>query len=559
MSGLMPDDDISDTQADSSSFVPNLTPMQNTPFNNAQSKLPNQFPYNNGPSLNQSSLGSNNPSINNQLQQKMMQKFPNQPPPPTPQSLNSMQLSQGGQGPGPSNPTMQQQMAQQQILQQLRMAVQAGLISPQLLNRQLPTPVLVMLQQLLQQQQNLQQLITTQHMLQQNKLKMNPILNRQQSDEVANKVQIIKQQILLLQKNITAAQKIYMDKNDTQQPQQQPPQQPPPQQQPQMPVQQMQQQPQASPDSNENALQNELQNLSIASSQPQSRLNQWRKSTPDKESQDEAGTPTPTSEQPSTPTSMAPTSSSSDLAGSDKELNKTVGSKPIQQSSSRSNLQRFDDLGISNLGGDSTWSNSASTGSQNWPNPSSESGDKSDSESLSSTAPSTTASNTVLDTIPAIPEFVPGKPWQGISAKNVEDDPHITPGSFARSLSVNTIKDDYLISLTKSSPNNDTNSSWPPRSDADNSKPWSSGENNSLTPNSFSSEVWGVQMNKGAMSRPPPGLPPGQQKWTGMNRQHSWAGSATRLDGMSAIMAFMAFHIQSPSHLVACEAVFSSP
>lgn len=37
-----------------------------------------------------------------------------------------------------------------------------------------------------------------------------------------------------------------------------------------------------------------------------------------------------------------------------------------------------------------------------------------------------------------IPEFVPGVPWQGASANKVEDDPNITPGSVARSLSVST-------------------------------------------------------------------------------------------------------------------------
>lgn len=39
-----------------------------------------------------------------------------------------------------------------------------------------------------------------------------------------------------------------------------------------------------------------------------------------------------------------------------------------------------------------------------------------------------------------IPEFVPGVPWTGASSSNkVEDDPNITPGSVARSLSVNTV------------------------------------------------------------------------------------------------------------------------
>ncbi|XP_052791061.1 protein Gawky-like isoform X2 [Mya arenaria] len=503
--GLLPDDDISDAQHDSSSFVPNLTPMQNTPFNNAQSKLPNQYPFNNGPSLNQSSLNSNNPSINNALQQKLMQKFQNQPPPPTPQSMNSMNPSQGGLGPGgQQNAAVHQQMAQQQILQQLRMAVQAGLISPQLLNRQLPTPVLVMLQQLLQQQQNLQQLITTQHMLQQNKLKMNPVVQRQQLEDVAGKVQLIKQQILHLQKNITAAQKVFMDKNEIQ-----PPQQPP------------QQLPQASPETSENALQNELQNLSIASSQPQSRLNQWRKSTPDKDSPDD--TPTSTANQATTPTNLTPTTTTADDGGDKSELNKTVGSKPIQQSNSQSNLRRFDDLGLGQLGGDSTWSSTVtSSSSQSWPNSSTED-DKSALESQNSSASTTSSSSSsVLDTIPAIPEFVPGKPWQGIP-KNVEDDPHITPGSFARSLSVNTIKDDYLLTLTKSSPNSESNSSWPPKPQEGDNKPWSAGDN-SLAPSSFGSEVWGVQMGKGAMSRPPPGLPQGmQQKWMGSGRGN-WSG-----------------------------------
>ncbi|KAI1291900.1 Protein Gawky [Halotydeus destructor] len=39
-----------------------------------------------------------------------------------------------------------------------------------------------------------------------------------------------------------------------------------------------------------------------------------------------------------------------------------------------------------------------------------------------------------------VPEFEPGKPWKGSQMKNIEDDPHITPGSVNRSpLSVNTI------------------------------------------------------------------------------------------------------------------------
>lgn len=35
-----------------------------------------------------------------------------------------------------------------------------------------------------------------------------------------------------------------------------------------------------------------------------------------------------------------------------------------------------------------------------------------------------------------IPEFVPGQPWQGSTSNKIEDDPNITPGIVARSLSV---------------------------------------------------------------------------------------------------------------------------
>jgi len=37
-----------------------------------------------------------------------------------------------------------------------------------------------------------------------------------------------------------------------------------------------------------------------------------------------------------------------------------------------------------------------------------------------------------------IPEFVPGVPWLGANSQKVEDDPNITPGSVARSISVST-------------------------------------------------------------------------------------------------------------------------
>lgn len=516
MPGLLPDDDISDSRSDNT-FVPNMNHMQNTPFTNAQQKIPNQFPFNNGPSLsNPSSLNSNDPSINNMLQQKVIHKYQSQQQPPPP-SMNSMNPPQGpmgrGQLPGvQQGANVPQNSMQYTILHQLRLAVQAGLIGPDLLTRELPTPVLVMIQQLLQHQQNLQHLISSQHMLQQPNVKVAPHIQRLQLEQVAQKINATKQQILLLTKKIQSAHLGMTGKTPSQQPQQQ-----------------------QQSDSADNTLPGDinLSNLSISTSQPQSRLNQWKRS---KDSPESTVT---TSEQTSVTSSTTTTTNSED--GSEQTtINKAVGSKPIQQSNSTPNLHRYDELGLTNLTGDTTWSSTSGGGSQNWPISSSESSSSGDTavsaESLMSTATTTeSSSSSVLDSLPTIPEFVPGKPWQGIS-KNVEDDPHITPGSIVRSFSVNTVKDDYLLSLTKSSPSGESSSSWPSKPGGPGTdKPWSSGSDGGITSTGFS-DVWSGGVGKGALSRPPPGLPQQQQKsgWMGMNRQHSWAGSAPRSDGMSS-------------------------
>ena len=505
-------DDISDTPTDSNSFVPNLN-MQNTPYNNAQSQLPNQFPFNKS-SLSQPSRNNPNTSINSMLQNKIIHKMHNQqPPPPTPSSMNSINQSQGPLGgrvqlAGNS----QQQMAQQQILQQLQMAVQAGLISPALLNQQLPPGVLVMLQQLLQLQQVLQQLITAQQNLSQNKAGgMNPLVQRQQQENQA-RISAIRQQILSLQKKIAQAQKMILNNPDKPQTENS--------------TDQSDSLVKLSPDFNK---------LSVSTSQPTSRLNKWKLPS-DQESPDDQHSDPGTSETPTT--------------SSEDSLNKAVGSKPIQQSQSTPNLrQNYNELGLNNLGGDSTWSvtPTSSSASLNWPSTSTPSSTASQGDSNiassenkeSQQATSTTGATSSSDSVPAmsaIPEFVPGKPWLGLT-KNPEDDPHITPGSLQRALSVNMVKDDYLTSLSKSSPTSDT-STWPnskPLSAASNlaNKPWSPGSDMSVG-TSLSSDVWG--MSRGGMSRPPPGLPQGNQRgagstgWTAVGRQHSWAGPPTRSD-----------------------------
>ena len=506
------DEDISDTPTDSNSFtVPNLN-MQNTPFNNAQSQIPNQFPFNKS-SLSQPSRNNPNTSIN-MLQNKIIQKMHNQqPPPPTPSTMNSINQSQGplGRGQLPGNQNMQQQqMAQQQILQQLQMAVQAGLISPALLNQQLPPGVLVMLQQLLQLQQVLQQLITAQQNLPQNKAGINPMVQRQQQENLA-RISAIRQQILSLQKKIAQAQKMILSNPDKPQ----------------------QENSTDQSDSLVNKLSPDFGKLSVSTSQPTSRLTQWKMQS-EKESPDDQHSDPGSAETPTTTT--------------EDSLNKAVGSKPIQQSQSTPNLrQNYNELGLNNLGGDSTWSATptSSSASLNWPStsiPSSTAsqGDSASSENKESQPTSTIGATSASDTMPAmsaIPEFVPGKPWLGL-AKNPEDDPHITPGSLQRALSVNMVKDDYLTSLSKSSPTSDTTSTWPnskPLSATSNlaNKPWSPGSDMSAG-NSLTSDVWG--MSKGGMSRPPPGLPQQHQRgggstgWTAVGRQHSWAGPPTRSD-----------------------------
>lgn len=505
------DDDISDTPTDSNSFVPNLN-MQNTPYNNAQSQIPNQFPFNKS-SLPQPSRNNPNTSIN-MLQNKIIQKIHNQqPPPPTPSSMNSINQSQGplGRGQLPGNQNMQQQqMAQQQILQQLQMAVQAGLISPALLNQQLPPGVLVMLQQLLQLQQVLQQLITAQQNLPQNKAGINPLVQRQQQENLA-RISAIRQQILSLQKKIAQAQKMILNNPDKPQPDNSMDQS----------------------DSLVNKLSPDFGKLSVSTSQPTSRLTQWKMPS-EKESPDDQHSDPGTSE---TPTTTGDDSSS---------LNKAVGSKPMQQSQSTPNLrQNYNELGLNNLGGDSTWSATptSSSASLNWPSTSTPSSTASqgdgvipeNKESQPTISASATSASDNLPAMSSIPEFVPGKPWLGL-AKNPEDDPHITPGSLQRALSVSMVKDDYLTSLTKSSPTNDTTSTWPnskPLSSTQNlaHKPWSPGSDVSAG-SSLTSDVWGLP--KGGMSRPPPGLPQHQQRgstgWTAVGRQHSWAGPPSRSD-----------------------------
>lgn len=401
--------------------------MQNTPFPNAQ--VPSQ-PFMSGPvnMFDRSKGGPPMPpvsssSINNsnlQHKLKVLQQQGNAAP-----GISSLTPNQGmvrgGALQGTTQNMVQQQAAQQQILQQLRLAVQSGLISPHLLNRQLPHNILVMLQQLLQLQNSLQNLMQRQQFLHQNKVSLN--IPRPQLDQVSVMITQCKSQILSLQKQLEQAQHQMLMKE-------QPPPAPTPT--PQQ-MQQMSQQPPVMPPPGpvpqSEASEAVMAMANNAAGGQQSRLMEWKRT-----------------------------------ADGDGDMNKAPGSKLLQHSHSTPTMGPFGDLAGLNIGGDTTWSSAATTsGASNWP--SSTASDSSggmglDSKSEDGTPPAATLASMVggegglgLDT-DVIPEFVPGKPWQGLNSKSVEDDPHITPGSISRSLSVNVVKDDYLNNLAanKSSP-----------------------------------------------------------------------------------------------------------
>ena len=101
--------------------------------------------------------------------------------------------------------SVQQQIVHQQIVQQLRTAVQAGLINPQLLNQQLTPAMLVTLQQLLQLQTVLQRLIQQEQVLKQNK-QLSNTTRHQQLDQLNQLITRTRHQIFQSQNQISAAQ-----------------------------------------------------------------------------------------------------------------------------------------------------------------------------------------------------------------------------------------------------------------------------------------------------------------------------------------------------------------
>ncbi|BFZ18137.1 hypothetical protein BsWGS_21176 [Bradybaena similaris] len=408
-------EDMSDMRPDQ---VPTYNNLQNTQFPNAQ--IPNQAFMPSNASLPASSLSANSSSINSSLQQKLMQKMQQQQAPPS--------FGQRGPippvGPGTNNQVPQQQQQQQQLRSQLRQAVTSGLISQQLINYQLPHNILVLLHQLLQLQAA-HQTVAAKHQQMVQQARATGSRSNPQLEQMSGIISNINQQMISAQKQLQQAQSTFFSS-----------QKPPslsqtagtitPQSNQQTPVNMM---------DILDALSTDLANVAL---QSQSRLTtQWKPSID--ASAAAAADPTSTSS-----TSVTAASKTDDGAS-----NKAPGTKGLLQSSSSPNLNLIP--GGLGMTGDKTWSsNISSTISSNWPMATGENV-ASNSQAEIKVGNSSSSSSSLLAGLPSgltdvIPEFVPGKPWQGL-AKSVEDDPHVTPGSIQRSLSVNRVHDDSLHNL----------------------------------------------------------------------------------------------------------------
>ncbi|XP_046413280.1 trinucleotide repeat-containing gene 6C protein-like isoform X3 [Neodiprion fabricii] len=376
----------------------------------------------------------------------------------------------------PQNQPSTQQL--RMLVQQIQLAVQEGYLNHQILNQPLAPQTLILLNQLLQQIKVLQQL----H--QQHSVQLTLKGNSQTGLQISVQITKTKQQIANLQNQIAVQQATYMK-------------------------QQQQQQHPATPSQASDyyktsvhdpmsALQNTFSDLTMNKepqvSQQQSRLNQWKLPSLDKEG--DLGTnefsraPGTTSKPPTTPGGLTQSHSS-------PNMNPLLGQ------------------------GDGTWS--SRLGDSGWPD-----AGTSDSTDGKDWQPGGAAFTDL------VPEFEPGKPWK---MKSIEDDPSITPGSVVRSpLSLAAIKDPDAIfsSTTKTSPppsaNADTsipslsNSTWSFNPPATTPSVFASSKNtwgeSAPPPTAVTSELWGAPMSKAR------GPPPGLGSKGGASASNGWVGLA---------------------------------
>ncbi|KAJ8668098.1 hypothetical protein QAD02_009761 [Eretmocerus hayati] len=396
----------------------------------------------------------------------------------------------------PTSRTPQSQPSTQQLrmlVQQIQLAVQEGYLNHQILNQPLAPQTLILLNQLLQQIKVLQQL-HQQHTMQ-SSLKG----NSQTVLQISVQITKTKQQIANLQNQIAVQQATYMKQQQQQQQQQHP----------STPSQPDYYKP--SVHDPMSALQNSFSDLAMnkdhsmvladlhAQSQQQSRLNQWKLPSLDK---DVDSVVNEFSRAPGSTSSKPPT---------------TPGG--LGQSHSSPNMNPL--LGPS----DATWS--SRLGDSGWP----DAGNNDSTDGKEWQPPGAGAAFADL-----VPEFEPGKPWK---IKSIEDDPSITPGSVVRSpLSLAAIKDTDTIfstgSKTSPPPQSVTdsasipslsNSTWSFNPPATTPSVFSRGPDQSEEndhpdlfysskntwgdtappPTAVTSELWGAPMGKSNRG-PPPGL-----------------------------------------------------
>ncbi|XP_013199683.1 protein Gawky isoform X1 [Amyelois transitella] len=318
-----------------------------------------QFPGHHGPFQPPPSVPAVSPAV--------VQKLLNQPPPQAVQHHHSYPNSGTGSG--------QPSAAQLRMLvQQIQMAVSAGYLNHQILNQPLASQTLVLLNQLLQQIKVLQQL--TQSSLTMSK--GNTSLALQYTMQITK----AKQQIAALQNQIATQQALFMKQQagggDIFK-------------QSHDPLAQLQN------NFSDMGIAKESQGAYGASGNQQSRLNQWKLPSLDKD-------------------------------GEGSEFSRAPGTAKSTTSPQLNQL-------------DSTWGVGRGEG---WGDSGADVADGKDAW------PAHPSHQPVYD---LVPEFEPGKPWKGNQMKSAEDDPAMTPGSVVRSpLSLAAIKDTDMLGGKTSPP-----------------------------------------------------------------------------------------------------------
>ncbi|XP_053673778.1 protein Gawky-like [Anopheles nili] len=470
-------------------------------------------------------------------------------------------LPPGGRGPNQQQqqPHQQQQLAAaaagqpssqqlRMLVQQIQLAVQNGFLSHQILNQPLAPQTFILLNQLLTHIKQMQ--------LTQSNLARSGATGGVSAVQLTLAINKHKTQIAQLQQQIAAQQSIYLKQQQQQQQQQQqghqssmgPP--PPPlmssnpaanlgmdflrqqqqqQQQhqdlmalhntfgemalgkdplltssggvfppPVVPLQQQQQQQHAVASATAGNVGGGV--VVSGSTSQQSRLNQWKLPSLDKD----------------------PSAGKDDLTDFSRAPGPT-GKSGLTNTTTSSNISA---LGLVQ---DGTWATGRANLGDDWPEQTGDNDGKDWATNATTTNPSSQDNSAFNDLV--VPEFEPGKPWKGTQLK-IEDDPSITPGSVARSpISISTAKDSELfggasvtdklspVSAADGGGLNLTSSAWSFNTASLTSvagggagaakalgakSVWS---DNSAAASSSAVDVWGTSIGKPSATRgPPPGL-----------------------------------------------------